>query len=250
MSLLDNVADVAFASSIPTDLILGTFTGSLSSPATATTLFPDKTTTSVVIPTSISEKTFFQGVFSTDGGTSWVDFNGNKSVLLGTFANLQTQFMYGVSSAGALTLYADNWNRTSNGVNYTASAYTFMYKVVLFAMPGQGDITPQTVTQQRNFSSFTNYQKIFLDSTYTFDVPIANTSLVITHGLGYIPKMRTYVNDFSYHTSTGLYDFGYFMSTYVIFQITITNDTITYTMDNSGGGAHLTGTLYTRIYYQ
>lgn len=249
MALLDNISQIAFTSLIPTDLILGTYTGSLLSTAPTATLFPAKTTSSATIATGIPEKTFFQGVFSTDNGVTWVDFNSNKVLTLGTFANLQTQMMYGVSQAGTLTLNADNWNQTANGSSYTANAYTFLYKVVLFAMPGQGNVTPQLVGQATNFNAKYNYQKIFRDSKFDFNLPIGTTSSVITHNLGYIPKIRTYVNDLSFHTSTGLYDFGYFISQYTIFQITITTTKITYFIDNSSGATNMTGTMYTRIYY-
>lgn len=253
MALIDNVNDVAFASSIPTDLILGSYTGTLS--ATAPGLgFPQRTQTSTTVATGIEEKTFFQGIFSTDGGTTWLDFNSNiPNNTNPSFVGLQTQMMYGYIKSGSLIVAADNWNYY-NGIGYSSAAYTFTYKVVLFARPSQGNITPQPVTQARNFSSFYNYQKIFRDSTFDFSLPVGTSTAILTHGLGYVPKIRTYVDNFYagglVSTDTAaLYDFGYFLSQYTIFQLYISTTTITYFIDNTGGAGPMTGTLYTRIYY-
>jgi len=252
MSLLDNVDKVAFASSIPTDLMLGSFSGSLSSPSPGSTLFPSKTSTSVTITTGISEKTLFQGVFSTDGGTTWCDFNSNIAARLGSFSNLQTQMMYGYSKANSLTLTADNWNVTSDGTHWNGSAYTFMYKVVLFNRPGQGDVTPQPLVESLNFSAQYNYQKIFRDSTFDFTFPVGTNTATITHNLGYVPKFRCYIDNFSSGLApdnAALMDYGYFISQFSIFQCYADTTTIKYFVDNSGGVSALTGTLYTRIYY-
>jgi hypothetical protein len=251
MALLDHVDQVAFASSIPTDLLLGTFSGSVVATAPSVGFFPTKTTATVTIPTGINEKTLFQGVFSIDGGTTWCDFNSNKSITLGSVSNLQTQMMYGTSKPGILTLNADNWSVTSDAVNYSGSAYTFMYKVVLFARANQGDISAQPVVQQRNFSSFTNYQKIYRDTVANVSFPAGTASTgTITHDLGYVPKIRSYVDNFSKASdTTALYDFGYFLSQFVIYQIYMDTSKIYYYVDNTAGVSPATGTFYTRIYF-
>lgn len=249
MSLLDNVQNIAFASSIPTDLILGTYTGSISVAAPTATTYSQKQSASATVATGIPERTFFQGVFSTNNGSTWVDFNSNVPVTLGSFANLQTQMMYACSKPNSIVINVDNWNKTADGINYTASAYMFLYKIVLFAKPGQGDIIPQPVTQQQNFTSFTNYQKIFKDSIYNFTLPVGTSTSTITHNLGYIPKLRSYIENFSYADDTAaIYDFGYFVSQYVAFQAYMDTTTIKYFVNN-GGISPMTGTLYTRIYY-
>jgi hypothetical protein len=249
MSLLDHVQDVAFAASIPTDLILGTFTGSLFSPAPAATS-TQKTTVSTTVITNIPEKTFFQGIFSTDNGVTWLDFNSNiVNKTNPSFVGLQTQMMYGTSLPGSLVLYADNWTYY-NGTGYTSASYTFLYKVVLFAQKGQGDVTPQPVRQPLNFSARYNYQKIFKDSIFPFNFPNITVDAVINHNLGYIPKVRTYVDNFSFADHpTALYDFGYFLSQYNIFQLYMDENTIHYFIDNSLNSGNISGTLYTRIYY-
>lgn len=250
MSLLDHVQDVAFSSSIPTDLILGTYTGSVVAPAPAAIPFT-KTSTSVTISTSIAEKTFFQGIFSTDGGVTWIDFNGQipNNTNPATVA-LQTQMMYGRSVAGSLILTADNYSYF-NGFITTVAAYTFLYKVVIFASPDQGDVTAQNVINPLNFDSRYNYQKISRDSVFPFSFPAGGTSSAnIVHNLGYIPKVRSFVDNFSYLPGNiSLYDFGYFMSEYLIFQMYISTTTLTYFIDNTAGVSPITGTLYTRIYY-
>jgi hypothetical protein len=250
MALLDHVKDIAFASRIPVDQILGTFSGSLSVNATSTTTFPDKVSASTTVTTNIPERTFFQGVFSTDNGVTWVDFNSNRSIQLGGFANLQTQMVYGRSLPGQLVITGDNWNRTSDGITFTASPVTFLFKVVLFAMPGQGNITPQPAAQQRNFNSQLNYQKIFTDTPANFSWPIGATTATLNHNLGYVPKYRLYISNFSFAAdNTALYDFGYFVSQYTIFQAWSDNNTLSLYFDNSSGAGPMTGTIYVRIYY-
>lgn len=241
---------IQFGSMFATDQILGTYTGTLNVAAPASAAFAQKATANTTITTNIPEKTFFQGIFSIDGGVNWVDFNSNKAVTLGSFANLQTQVMYGYSKAGSLTLVADNWSQTSNGSSFSGSAYTFQYKVVIFARPGQGDVTPQPVTQQRSFSSKYNYQKIFRDSVFPFSFPVGTSTATLTHNLGYIPKFRSYVDNMSSNVpdTTALVDFGYLVYTYVAFQIYMDTTTINYSINN-GGTSAITGTLYTRIYF-
>lgn len=253
MSVRDHVKDVAFAASIPTDMILGTFTGSLNvaAPGTVATA---KVTGSVSVPTAIPEKTLFQGIFSIDGGVTWTDFNSNlvNNTYLPNVA-LQTQMMYGTSLAGRLVLYADNWN-IYTGSGFVAAAYTFQYKVVLFRIKGQGDVISQPVGQRLNFSARYNYQKIYIDSKFDFNFAIGTTTAVLAHNLGYVPKIRSYVDNFSFAAgsggdSTALYDFGYWLSLYNIFQLYIDETNVYYYIDNSLGGSNLTGTLYTRVYF-
>lgn len=249
MSLLSNVANVAFASSIPMDLILGTYTGSLASPAPAASPFT-KTTASVTITTNIAEKTFFQGIFSTDGGTTWLDFNAQiPNTTNPTNIALQTQMMYGYSQAGSLVLSADNWSYY-NGTTTTSAAYTFLYKVVIFALPGQGNVTPQPVVNPLNFSTKYNYQKIARDSgPAAISLGIGTTTVNVTHNLGYIPKIRHYIDNFSFAATSNLYDFGYFASNYTLFNCSIDTTKVSYFFDNSGGAGPMTFNLYTRIYY-
>jgi hypothetical protein len=126
-----------------------------------------------------------------------------------------------------------------------------MYKVVLFARPGQGNITTQSLAQPLNFSARYNYQKIKFDSTYDFSFPSGTSTATLNHGLGYIPKIRSYIDNFSSGSSpdsTALMDFGYFLSQFTAFQLYMDTNNIYYTVNNSGVSS-LTGTLYTRVYY-
>lgn len=248
MALLDNVDKIAFASSIPSDLILGTYTGSFVAAAPATIPFT-KTSTNFTINTGISEKTFFLGIFSTDGGTTWVDFNSNiPNISNPSVVALQTQMLYGRSKPNTLVLTADNWSYY-NGSTTTSAAYTFQFKVVVYARPDQGNVTPQPVTQSLNFSTVYNYQKIFRDSVFPFTLPIGTSTLTLTHNLGYIPKIRGYIDNFSYATDTAaLYDFGYF-SSQTLFDLYIDTTSVKYFFDNSSGVGNMTGTIYTRIYF-
>jgi hypothetical protein len=239
---------IKYGGAYNTDLILGTYSGSIFSPAPAATPFTH-TSTSVTIPTNIPETTFFQGVFSTDGGTTWLDLNSQTPNLTAPgLAVLQTQVMYGHSVLNGLVLTADNWSYY-NGTTTTSASYTFLYKVVIFARPGQGDVTPQPVVQKVNFNTKNNYQKISRDSAANITLPVGTVTVNVAHNLGYIPKIRHYIEDFSYGPTTGLYDFGFYASQYTLFNCSIDTTQVSYFFDNSTGTGPLTAKLYTRIYY-
>lgn len=252
MSLIDNIEKVALTTTLPSDLILGTYEGSISVAAPgATVLFPTMTTNSNTFATGINEKTLFQGIFSVDGGTTWSDFNSSTPVQLGSWLNLQTQLAYAKINAGSFTVIAENWSRTSDGTNFSGSAYTFMYKVVLFAKMTQGDVEPQAFLQPRTFNSAYNYQKIYRENVYNFVFPVGTSLLILNHNLGYVPKIRMFVDNFSNASDTSaLYDFGYFVSQFPKYQVYLDTTTFNVYVDNSLGIAPMTGTFYTRMYYR
>lgn len=240
-----------FDSLLATDRILGTYTGTINSPAPAAIAFT-KTSTSTTITTNIPERTFFQGIFSIDGGVTWLDFNSQiPNITVPSRPALQTQMLYGYSLEGSLVITADNWSYY-NGTTTTSASYLFVYKVALFARPNQGDITAQPVVQPLNFNTKYNYQKISRDSVGSVTIPTTTATITITHNLGYIPKIRHYVDNFIYSGLGGnnLYDLGYFASQFVGINVYIDTTTVYYFIDNSYvGSVPITTTFYTRIYY-
>jgi hypothetical protein len=59
------------------------------------------------------------------------------------------------------------------------------YKVVFFAKPNQGAITPLATGEILRYSSKFNYQKIYKQGT-------ASPGATIAHNLGYVPKVRAW----------------------------------------------------------
>lgn len=171
--LVDNIIGIhtgSFTVSAPTDL---------SSPTTATDTFT----------TGFGDSCLFQGVFSTDSGSTWNDF-GVMIPNLTTAGQpvLQTVTCYGwIDSSGILT---------ANGVNYydyvhsTSQSYTIQYKVVFFAKDTQGSITPLSTNEILQYNSAYNYQKIDLKGSFAN----ASTATTVSHNLGYIPKVRSWID--------------------------------------------------------
>lgn len=168
------------------DQIIGIHSGSfvVSAPA----LF-GSTTAPDTFDTGFGDSCFFQGIFSTDGGSSWNDF-GTYRPNLSTPAQpvFQTVTNYGmVSPTGIFTATAKNWY---DFVHSSTSAYTIQYKVLFIAKDTQGLITPIPTNEILYYSSAYNYQKYLPPNSSSFSSTSGTTP--ITHGLGYVPKVRAW----------------------------------------------------------
>lgn len=185
MSLVSNAESVHFGTTFDIDKVLGTFSGTITSPAP--TASPGSTWTPADIPTGIPETTLWHGIFSTDGGVTWNNFNSE----INRGATTQTITCYGVSQAGNFKIIARNMYDYNIGAGY---AYTVLYKIVLFAKSTQGSITPQPIGSDLYFDSRYNYHKIALDGTTSMVVAAygGRTTVTIPHNLGRIPRVKLY----------------------------------------------------------
>lgn len=245
MALVDNIDNVAFASSYEVDKILGTFEGSFSAPS--------GTVTYNSIATLITESTFFQGIYSVDAGTTWNDFN---TVIDSSGTN--NLDVSGRSNANTFVIRADN--QTSGG---GAVTYTVKYKVALIAKYNQGNVTPQPIGANIVFDTRLNYQKIFSDTSRSLTLAnLSNNRETFNHALGYVPKVRSFLETTSSFASlpAGMYETGYFARKVLSAGPTIdgnsassgvlSNSSNTYAeLHNQGGAGSLTCTLFMRIYY-
>lgn len=171
-----------FHSGYGIDQIIGTYTGSFVAAAPAPLGSPLRT--AQIISTSIPESTFFQGIFSIDGGTKWYKFNVDTSpAVLGSQV-----LVYGGSTPGSLTLTAVN-STTSSPL-----AFTVLYRVALIAKPDQGTINPQPTISNIVFNSRENYLKIILDSMTDISLGVGGTTKqVYLHNLGYFSQAIAYL---------------------------------------------------------
>lgn len=167
------------------DNIIGIKTGSFT--VTAPTAFSFKTATDP-FDTGFGTTCLFQGIFSTDGGTTWNDF-GSYTPDLTTPGSpvFQTVTCRGyVTSGGVFTAVGINWY---DNVHLTGTSKTIQYKVVFLAKKNQGIITPIATNETLYYKSSLNYQKIYLQDTFAVSTV---SSTPVAHNLGYVPKVRAW----------------------------------------------------------
>lgn len=232
-----NALNAKFASFIPIDKIIGTYTGSFVSPAP--TSGGGTTTTTFPITTNIPTSTFFQGIYSIDNGVTWNDFCNNQLVLPpGIFFPFFS--VIGKSTANTMTIKAiNNYNYNTS----SSSSYTVLFKVALIARPDQGIITPQPIGTNTFFNSKYNYQKILSDTINNITISSGSQSFTIPHNLGYIPKIRPFI--FSNIDSSMNEAVNSFLGRP---DIKIDTNNVYFTF-NAPFTGWTTGKLYMRIYY-
>jgi hypothetical protein len=139
------------------------------------------------------------------------------------------------------------------------------YRVALIAKPDQGDVTPQPVGAEVIFDTRLNYQKIKLDTSRA--ISVANTNEIteeFEHGLGYIPKTRTFIEIASTYQgyAAGLYDAMFFVPRVMSAGATtpdagvesmsgvyLDDDNLYVVLNNQSGSGDFSGTFYARVYY-
>lgn len=167
------------------DQIIGIHSGSFS--IAAPTFLSSPTIASDPFTTGFGDTCLFQGIFSTDGGTSWNDFGSYKPNLT-TPAQpvLQTVTCKGwVTPSGVFEAYAQNFYDL---VHSAGTAYTIDYKVVFLSKDDQSAITPIPTAEILNYLSSFNYQKIFKQNRFSN----GGSPKVVSHNLGYVPKVRAW----------------------------------------------------------
>lgn len=220
-----NAADVVFASSLPTDKLLGSYTGSF----VATQVAANSSATYTAFhETSISETTFVVGIFSVDGGNTW----NRMEASLNHSDNQGSLQVYAESTASRVYVRALN-SRTFSAPS-PGQTYTVQYKIMLIAKPDQGIVSPQPIGSSVYFDSRKNYQKIAVDDYRTING--TGTTTTVTHDLGYIPRVIVF-----YEIDGVLRARGGITSS----RTDITSATVSVFFS----GSVTNGKLYTRIYY-
>lgn len=174
----------------PLDQIIGIFTNTLSIPAP--TLGGQITTTTDIKPYDFGDSCYYQGIFTTNGGTTYNDF-GSQTPNLITPTNpvLQTVDCQATSSPTGLLVTILNYYDNVHGAG---TAYTLTYKVFLIAKNAMArPVNPLPTNQILSFSSIYNFQRIAKKETLHLTVASGNTgSISSIHGLGFIPDIRAF----------------------------------------------------------
>lgn len=188
-NLVTNYAKVAYTNYFKVDNIIGVRTGGIS--ITAPTALQGLLVVRSSVPLSWNDSCYYQGIFSTDGGTTWNEL-GVMQPNLTTPGQpvLDTVMLQAYVTPSSLNLVMTNYY---DSVHSTSAAYTAQYKIVLFAKNTQGTINVESANEKTIFDSRVNYQKIYLASSIAFSptVGIVNT-YTIPHSLGRVPRVRAF----------------------------------------------------------
>lgn len=161
----------------PLDQIIGYHTGTISVGAGA-----PLTTVTDTYAHGFGDSCYVQGVFSTNGGTTWNDFGAMIPTAGPT-----------LSTTGC-NAYVNATNLNVVGYNYIAGTVTVLYKVYLLAKNTMANpVTPIATTQKLSFSSGFNFQQIATKGSLNLSVASGATgSVSVIHNLGYIPTVRVF----------------------------------------------------------
>lgn len=234
----------------PIDQIIGVFSGSVSLSAPASV--PGYTTGSATHAHNFGDSCYFQGIFSTDGGTTWNDFGAQTPNYAAPAPQLQRVDVEAYSDSANLYVQLVNWY----DLNHSAgTAYTVQYKVYALAKNTMAaPIAPLQTNQKLAYSSAVNFQKIVLKGTTSISVAagVSGSSATITHNLGSIPKIRAFFIDgssrvFALNQWQPLISGGIPQSVVAV-EAHITSTTLTFTSDQSGFGNGVSGNIDYRIY--
>jgi hypothetical protein len=167
------------------DQIIGTTSGSFT--VAAPTAVAGYLTNTQSFNTQFNDSCFFQGIFSTNGGTTWNDFGVYQPNLTTPGEPvLQTVTCQGYMQGETFIAVGKNWY---DNVHSTSATYTIEYKVVFFAKNTQEILEPLSSVLDLFYTSAVNFQKVF--STGEFNSS-TSSSTSITHDLGYAPKARAW----------------------------------------------------------
>lgn len=120
------------------------------------------------------------GIFSTDGGTTWLPINYTS-----------------VHSAGTLTATASKFSVSLNDYNGNLPS---VVKIRVFAFAPStytGDITPPTAFSKFLINSETTYDELLAKGTYTL-INDPNYQTIYTHNLGYMPRVMIWIQSTDY----------------------------------------------------
>lgn len=182
MSLVDNISDVAFASTYPVDKIVGVWEGTFNKSSDTTTRTGGAGSIKVfAIPHGYTRPVVVDLLWS-DNGTTWADGGGsigtNTSIAFSDSTNI---YIVASSTTGtqhykAIAVWMDEYD-TSNPL---VDSYISSTKDVLF-------------------DSRVNYQKINLEDETTYSPGTFGSSqtISVSHSLGYKPNAKAWFEPFS-----------------------------------------------------
>lgn len=176
------------------DKIIGILSGSFSV-AQPTAISSPKSATDTQT-TGFNDTCFYQGIYSVDSGTTWNDF-GTMVPNLTTPANpvFQTVLCDGYSLGNTFVANGTNWYDL---VHSSGTAYTILYKVALIAKNSQTSIIPIATNENLKYLAKYNNWKIYTSDIIPFNTTSGSSkTAVVTHPLGYVPRVRAYYQETS-----------------------------------------------------
>lgn len=234
-----SVADFYFNTEYEIDKIIATYSGTIAS--SAPTSGGGSTTASASHTHGFGDSTYYQGVFSVDGGTTWNDFGADIPYTGGTYLAIQTVEVDAVVTTTAATVTVTNFYDYANS---RGVAYTVQYKLYLMAKNTMASpITPSNQVENTNFDTRLNYQKVAFSGSTTLNVSAGSTgSTSVAHNLGYVPNVRAFWFDSgSSTTCRSIRNYA---------QVKIGTSNVTFYTDQGGfSGFGVNGTIQYRIYY-
>jgi hypothetical protein len=187
-----NLSAASFVSSVPIDKVIGIVTGTVSvgAPSSGAPDFGTKSATDTRAH-GFGDNCYFQGIFSTDNGTTWNDFGCMTPNLTSANPVFQTLDTNATVDTTNVTVKVTNYY---DSVHSTSTAYTVLYKVFLLAKPNMAQpVTPIAVSEPASLNSQFKYQKIFAQDKLNLTVAFGSSgSVSVAHNLGYIPNVRAW----------------------------------------------------------
>lgn len=240
-NLIANIDKTAYTSVWDMDKIIGTAEGTVSVgvPPVASSV-----TVVATHSTTFGDSYFFLGIYSTDGGATWNDFNAMVPDLttpaMPVFQTLNVQGAVG--SSGTMNVIVTNYYDSVHG---TGTAKTVKWKVVFISKNDQGSITPSLIADPTMFTSVDrNYQKIAFKDSVPFNITSGSgKSVTISHDLGFVPQVRAYYFQATPSVRVDNLWAGYFIDTRV------TETTLSFVLNSFHSIANYTGVIQFRLYY-
>lgn len=230
VSLVD-IPNIAFASSLATDKIVGVYSGSFN-----TDTAPQFGSPGYIAYTSFPH-TFTRPVFtklqtSTDQ-TNWKD------------ENTSTVFAISYSTSSQIFVL----HMPGNGVIY--------YRVIAFWIDdydGTNPSVPPTVGSKSNiyFDSRLNYQKVAQSGVLTIPAGTLNQTDTIIHSLGYEPNVRVFAEAYPgevWPATYGGLSFNYWDYTFTMLQVEVEIYNNTLVLKSGGAVSTPASRVWYRIYY-
>lgn len=231
-----------------TDQIIGIFTNTLS--LSVPSVSPGYVIVTDPKAHNFGDSCYFQGIFTTDGGTTWNDFGAQTPNLTAPNPQFQTVDVMCYTDTTNINIYATNWYDLAHS---SSAARTVTYKLYALAKNTMAlPLTPLPTNDIILYSSDYNFQKIYLKGPSSFNVSAGTAGgSSVTHNLGYIPKVRAFYSPASSPTqvySTSQSTIPPTTSPQIETRISTTDVIFFSDQTNAISGVTINGTIDYRIY--
>lgn len=234
MTLLPEVP--AAISTLDNDKIIGTLEGSMAVGATSPATYTKKE--NVNLPFS-----YFYGIYSIDGGTTWLDFNMYHI----TAGQVDNAIQLPLSISGYFETdppASPEGTFIISAFNAKGVAYTLLYRVWFIARPDTGSITLGDSEYISAVQSGFNYPKIALIDIEPKTIPAFGAGLhSAVHNLNDIKMVSCFIEREGYRFSQA----GDLMDAWSHIKILL--NSVDWRIDNSGNPNPINYILHTIVYY-